>query len=89
MALQDVLLSSGPAIVVREDPVLRVNVQVALQQFLQRAGEPRIDGERFLGDLSFSIARSPVHNSPPDEDGEVLPVEILPLQAHDFAGAKA
>ncbi len=26
---------------------------------------------------------------PPNEDGQLLPVEILPLQAHDFTGAKA
>jgi hypothetical protein len=88
MALQDVLLSPGSATFVREDPVLRALVQAAFPEFLQRTGEPRIDGERLLGGLSFGVARSSVYNSPPNEDGQLLPVEILPLQAHDF-GAKA
>jgi hypothetical protein len=42
-----------------------------------------------LRGLSFGIARPSVHNSSPDEYGQVLPVEVLPLQAHDFTGAKA
>jgi hypothetical protein len=89
MALQDVLLSSGSATFVGEDPVLRALVQRTFPKFLQKTGKPGIDGERLLGGLSFGIARPPVHNSPPDEDSEILPVEVLPLEAHDFTGAKA
>src|ERR1035437_942820 len=55
---------------------------------LERMGEPRIDGQWLLGGFSFGVASSAVHNSPPSQDGEILPVEVPPLQTHDFTGAK-
>ena len=48
-----------------------------------------MDGQWILGGFSFGVARPAVHNSPPNQDGEILPVEIPPLQAHDFTGAEA
>ena len=64
-------------------------MQTSLPYFFQRTGEPGIDGQWLLGGFSFGVASPAVHNSPPNQDGEILPVEVPPLQAHDFAGAKA
>ena len=64
-------------------------MRTALPQLFQRTGEARIDGQWLLGGFSFGVARPAVYNSPPNQDREILPVEILPLQANDFAGAEA
>jgi hypothetical protein len=47
MALQDVLLSSGSASAICEDPVLRAFVQAALAQLRQRCDKTRINGKSF------------------------------------------
>src|SRR5882724_7523292 len=89
MTLQDVLLPSGSASSVCEDPVLRAHVQAPLLQFLQKLSKTGIDGKSFARGFSFRIASLAVYNSSSNEDREILPVEVSPLQAHDFAGAKA
>jgi hypothetical protein len=72
-----------------EDPVLRAHVQAPLLQFLQRFSKPGIDGKSFTRGFGFRIASLAVYNSSPNEDREIFPVEVRPLQAHDFTGAKA
>ena len=64
-------------------------MQTAFPQFFQRKGEPRIDGQWLLGGLSFGVARPAVHTSPPNQDGNIFPVEGLLLQAHNLADAKS
>jgi len=56
MALQDVLLSSGSASAVYEDPVLRAFAKAALPQFRERCGKTRIKGKSFTRRFSFRIA---------------------------------
>jgi len=89
MALQNVLLSSGSASAVCEDPVLRAFVQAAVAQFHQRCSNARINWKSFTRGFGLGIASFAVDNASPNEDREIFPVEGAPLQAHDFAGAKA
>ena len=89
MALQDVLLSSGLANAVCEDAILRAFAKVTLPQFRERCGKTRIKGKSLTRRFSLRIASFAVYNSSPNEDRQIVPVEVSPLQAHDFAGAKA
>ena len=89
MALQNVLLSSGSANAVCEDPVLRAFAKAGSPQFRERCGKTRINGKRLTRRFSFRIASFAVYDSPPNEDRQIVSVEVSPLQAHDFTGAKA
>jgi hypothetical protein len=74
---------------VGEDPVLRAHVQAVFLEFLQRAGKTGVDGKGPMGGLSFGVASPAVYNSASYQDRETFPIEVPPLKAHDFAGAKA
>jgi hypothetical protein len=89
MTLQDVLLPSGSARAVCEDPVLRAFVQAVLVQLYQRCSNARINWKSFTRGFGLGITSLAVDNTSPNEDREIFPVEVAPLQAHDFAGAKA
>jgi hypothetical protein len=58
MALQDVLLSSGSATFVREDPVLRALVSVALKSIIENHCESKV---RYItkNDVALSLLRPP------------------------------
>ena len=46
-------------------------------------------GSAFRGSFGFCIANSAIHHAPSYQNSEVLPIEVPPLQADDFACAKA
>ena len=89
MALQNVLLCPWSSNSICKNPVLRTNVQTKLLQFLQWLGKLGIDRKRLAGGFGFGLASSAVYHSPSYQNGEVGPIEVAPLQARDFACAKA
>src|SRR5271157_4809240 len=89
MALQNVLLCPWSSNSIGKNPVVRIGVQTALQKFLQWLGKLGIDRKRLAGGFGFGLTRPAVYHSPSYQNREVGPIEVAPLQAHDFACAKA
>ena len=88
MALQNVLLCPRSSNSIGKNPVVRIRVQTTLPQFLQWLGKLGIDRKRLAGGFGFGLASSAVYDSPSYQNREVGPIEVAPLQAHDFACAK-
>jgi hypothetical protein len=85
LPVKNALLSTRSARIVSEHKIFLFGIGSAIAQLLQRCYEPGINGKRAEGCLSLGVTDPPVDNPSLDHDAEILPVEVTPLQAHDFA----
>ncbi len=88
LSLEDGLLPARKAFVISENPVPGRTPGTVLSKFLQVHRENRIEWQGPGRAFRLCLAHTSLHNSPLDEDIPVLPVEVTPLQADDFAHAQ-
>ena len=90
LPMKNAFLPTRTAGCVREYPnVLVPGMETTIVQFLLRHNNPDINWKRAQGRLGFGSTDSAIHYASPYQNGETVPVEVTPLQTHDFADSQA